>query len=244
VIRARLDAEGRRVAADTSPVRFKAIEASTEAEIVWRLSLSERRPFLRAFYVLRELTRFRCSILTDRQSPYRYRRTARLWHVWQHAILARPKCWALMGRTWILRSRGAPQDHEYRASKIDQASQAANPRSYHACERPRDFQGDSWYKSMFCQHGAPPRPQFVTTLGLLADRELGEANKMGVYALILVVLGSGNLGSTPPFRVAHYHSLKSCETAAHEATTSGFDNRSLGFVFVRVYGDTKQARLE
>jgi len=66
---------------------------------------------------------------------------------------------------------------------------------------------------------------------------------MAVYALILVVLGSGNVGNTQPFRVAHYHSLESCQAAAHEAATTGLDNRSLGFVCVRVYGDTKRAGL-
>jgi hypothetical protein len=106
-------------------------------------------------------------------------------------------------------------------------------------ERPRDFQGDNANESMLGQH--------MATIHFDAEFRGGQGNRgasdMAVYALILVVLGSGNVGNTQPFRVAHYHSLESCQAAAHEAATTGLDNRSLGFVCVRVYGDTKRAGL-
>jgi hypothetical protein len=65
---------------------------------------------------------------------------------------------------------------------------------------------------------------------------------MIVYTLILVVFGNSNVTNSQPLRVANYHSLASCEAAAREATTTGFDgNASPGFVCVRVSGETGQA---
>jgi hypothetical protein len=67
---------------------------------------------------------------------------------------------------------------------------------------------------------------------------------MVIYALFLVVLGNGNISSSQPLRVTNYLSLASCQAAALEATTTGFDgNASPGFVCVRIAGETRQAAI-
>lgn len=62
-----------------------------------------------------------------------------------------------------------------------------------------------------------------------------------IYMLIMVVLGGGNLGTTQPMRVGLYRSLATCQAAAADAKSTGFDSGTLGFVCVRVYGEAEQA---
>ena len=65
-----------------------------------------------------------------------------------------------------------------------------------------------------------------------------------IYMLIMVVLGGGNLGTTQPMRVGLYRSLATCQSAAADAKSTGFDSGTLGFVCVRVFGESQQAANE
>jgi len=65
-----------------------------------------------------------------------------------------------------------------------------------------------------------------------------------IYVLIMVVLGGGNLGATQPMRVGLYRSLATCQSAATDAKSTGFDNGTVGFVCVRVVGEAQQTITE
>ena len=61
---------------------------------------------------------------------------------------------------------------------------------------------------------------------------------MLTFALLLVIVGNGSLGSSQPLRIGNFQSLSNCQAAAHEAVAIGFDgNASPGFVCVRVHED-------
>jgi hypothetical protein len=61
-----------------------------------------------------------------------------------------------------------------------------------------------------------------------------------VYMLVLVILGSANVGNHS-LRVGHYRSLASCEAAANEAKGIGLEKGSFGFVCVRSFGPSNVA---
>jgi hypothetical protein len=64
---------------------------------------------------------------------------------------------------------------------------------------------------------------------------------MPTYALVLVILGSGSLSNSQPLRIGTFLSLSSCQAAAHDAMTIGFDgNASPGFVCVRMHEEPRE----